>query len=125
MPSLVVLKTISLYLQPGSNRQSDHATYTLPDLSISAEGRGTSARMPPCGTWRSAGETITVALQLLPPLVEMKDLILKGWVAFNTKPRIGTTTLPLGRTTGCPPMPKSWLAVSFGGPQVSPPLWEV
>src|SRR6266566_3482109 len=65
---------------------------------------------------------IFVLLQLAPPSAEVKDTMRKLTPA---KPLIGTITVPLGCTRGCPPMPCALLAVDCPAPQVSPPSVEV
>ncbi len=62
-------------------------------------------------------ETVTGDDQLAPPLVEVKAEI--------PVISIGTTTVPLGCTSGCPPMPDDRFAVCVAGPHVNPPSLEV
>src|SRR6266700_3890022 len=122
LPLVEVLKTRSLAGQPGSNTQSDQTTYTLPDASISAEGRGIVARMPPFGKRKATTATLWVGPQVAPPFVEVKALMRK---LKRVKPLIGTITVPLGCTRGCPPMPNALLVVVCAGVQFTPPLVEV
>src|ERR1041385_1203313 len=71
--SLVDLaSTMSLRGQPERNRQSAHATYTVPAESISAVGSA-SSRSPPAGSWWLIEETRTVARQLTPPSMERNE----------------------------------------------------
>jgi hypothetical protein len=53
-PSSEVLSTMSLALQPGSNRQSLQVTYTRPVSSVRADGSAPPLRMFPAEVWRSA-----------------------------------------------------------------------
>ena len=62
-------------------------------------------------------ETVAGTDQLPPPFVEMKAEI--------PEVSIGTITVPLGCTSGCPPTPAAWVAVVFAAPQVRPPSLEV
>src|SRR5215831_12520781 len=121
-PFVEVLKTRSLAVQPGSNTQSDHTTYTLPDASISAEGRGIVARMLPFGKRKFTTATLCVEPQVAPPSVETKALMVK---LKRVKPLIGTITVPSGCTRGCPPMPNALFWVVCAGDQFDPPLVEV
>src|SRR5437763_12500799 len=119
VPLVEVLITRSLALQPLSKRQSYQTTYTLPDLSISAEGRS-GARIPPATPNVLIVATVTVLLQLTPPFVDLKARTLP-----SKQSSIGTMTVPLGCTRGCPPMTQALLAVVFGAPHVLPPSVEV
>src|SRR3989442_13474743 len=89
-PSSEVIITISLALQPGSSRQSCETTYTLPEPSISAEGRGPVRRFP-LTREESICAARTTLLQLLPPLVDLKDR-----TVVSKQSSIGTITVPLG-----------------------------
>src|SRR2546421_4292353 len=89
-PSVDEMITRSFVAQLGSKRQSDHTTYTLPALSISAVGRG-PARIPPGSTIARICAASTTRLQLFPPSVERKDSI-----AVRKQSPIGTITVPLG-----------------------------
>src|SRR5207244_5322991 len=100
----------------------DQTTYTLPDASISAEGRGIVARMPPFGRRKATTATLWVGPQLAPPFVETKAEMRK---LKRVKPLIGTITVPFGCTRGCPPMPNALLVVVCAAPQFTPPLLEV
>src|SRR5579859_2400077 len=71
VPLLEVLMTISLALQPLSNLQSDQTTKTLPAPSISAV-ISEPERIFPASVWWLIDATVTVLLQLVPPLVEVK-----------------------------------------------------
>src|SRR5215470_5079333 len=123
MPSRDVGITRSLgvpgELQPTSNRQSSQTTYTLPALSISAVGRGPERSAPGSGAAKICAAS-TGLLQLLPPLVGLKD---RSTVSKQSS--MGTMTVPLGWTRGCPPMTQALSGVVSVGPQVSPPLVEV
>src|SRR2546421_12401538 len=100
MPSAEEISTRSLFpaLQKASNRQSSQTTYTLPDLSISAEGRAPE-RIPPGSVSKTICAARTVLLHVLPPSVDLKDRI-----AVSKQSSIGTMTVPLGCTSGWPPM---------------------
>src|SRR5450755_4512621 len=105
-PSVLVLSSRSPALfgliaavQPASNRQSAHVTYTLPCASISAEGKA-GPRRSPVGGWYRVSETITDLFQLAPPFVDMNDLTK---YEVSEKPSKGTITVPFGWTTGWPP----------------------
>src|SRR6266700_3324155 len=94
-PSLEELKTMSLAGQPGSKLQSSQATWTLPAPSISADGRGDVRRSPETG-WKLMVAIVTALVRVAPPSVDPN-------VAILARPSIdsnGTTTLPLGCTTG-------------------------
>src|SRR5256885_6470638 len=67
-----LLITMSLAGQPERNRQSDHARYTVPAESISADGSAPE-RSPPASVWCCTAETSTVDRQLVPPSIERKD----------------------------------------------------
>src|SRR5258708_17233999 len=114
VPLAELLRTISLAVQFNSKRQSCQTTWTFPAPSISAEGRGPE-RMPPATLCVRTGATVTVAFQLVPPLVEVKARI---DVSFALA--IGTITVPPGWTSGWPPNPVALLAVFRTGPQVRP-----
>src|SRR5271167_1562132 len=98
VPSLELLYTMSFALQPLSKRQSGQETYTVPAPSMAVEGRP-ALRNPPSSPLLGALAILTAAFQLWPPLVEVNADIppLK-----SAKP---TTTVPLGCTTGLPPIP--------------------
>src|ERR1700755_1285932 len=101
-----------------SKLQSDQERYTVPAPSIAAEGKP-ALRMPPASPWLGAVAMLTAPVQLAPPLVEMKaDMP-------PSKSAKGTTTVPLGCTSGLPPIPKSPFAVVFGALHVKPPSVEV
>src|SRR6184192_3094909 len=93
-PLVEVLITISLALQPGSNRQSYQTTYTLPEASTSAEGRS-GLRMNEGSKKVNRSAILTVLLQLAPPLVERNEARM-AIVKFCLNSMIGTTTVPLG-----------------------------
>src|SRR2546423_12429829 len=118
-PSVEVLSTMSLALHPRRNRQSLQTTYTLPVPSISADGSGPLRRLP-ASVWSRTRATVTLLLQVAPPLVETNEMI-----AVSKAFAAGTTTVPFGCTTGCPPSPVALLAVGTGEPQVSPPSVDV
>src|SRR4051794_21018046 len=111
------LITMSLVLQAWRKRQSAQVTYTVPAPSISAEGSGPSRRLPATVWWRTVAMVVT-APQETPPLVE-----LNAPTADSFALAIGTITVPLGRTTGWPPITPVLLV--FGAPQVMPPSVEV
>src|SRR2546423_2745461 len=123
MPSVEEISTRSLVpmgaLQRASKRQSLQTTYTLPDLSIAAVGRG-PARIAPGSPSKRIWAARTVLLQLLPPSVERKER-----TAVSKQSSIGTMTVPLGWTRGCPPMTQALSADVFGAPHVLPPSVEV
>src|SRR4029453_17739664 len=121
-PSVEVEKTMSLDLQLRRKRQSCQATYTLPAPSTSAEGNTyLPPRRPPATTWRRIGVTCTIADQLAPPSTE-PNTSREFWLQ---PPVIGTITVPLGCTTGWPPVALAVLAGVSTGPHVSPPSLEV
>src|SRR5215831_19133513 len=115
-PDLLI--TISLVEQFVRKPQSGHTTYTLPLASIAAEGNP-ALRMSPASPWLMNCPTFTAAVQLCPPLVELKAC------TNPLKPRIGTITFPFGFTNGIPPIPKSLPCVATGVLQVIPPSVEV
>src|SRR5271166_1129086 len=118
VPSVVLLKTMSLALQPLSKLQSDQEMNTRPPPSTVAEGRP-ALRRPPSSPRLGACAICCAAVQLWPPLVEVK---------LETPPlksAKGTTTVPLSITSGLPLMPKSLPWVVLGEPQVWPPSVEV
>src|SRR5512135_882190 len=119
VPLVEVVITMSLAVQPDRKRQSCQTTYTLPEASISAEGNGPD-RSPPATVCTLIDAIVEVLLQLAPPLVERNTRS-----AVSLALSIGTMTVPLGCTTGCPPRPVALLAVFLAGPQVSPPSEEV
>src|SRR5215204_855695 len=110
------LNTMSLTLQARRNRQSVHATNTVPAPSISAEGSGPSRR-PPATVWWLTVAIVVTALQERPPLVE-----LKAPIAVSLALAMGTITVPSGRTTGCPPITPVLLVA--GADQVRPPSMD-
>jgi hypothetical protein len=66
-----------------------------------------------------------VSAQLRPPLMVVKT---SRFPSCRTNPltlEMGTTTVPLGSTTGLPPTPWNLLAVATGADQVLPPLVDV
>src|SRR4051812_26728047 len=107
------LRTMSLALHARWKRQSDHATYTVPAPSISADGSGPSRRLPATVWWRIVAIVVT-AVQLAPPLVE-----LNAPMAVSLALAVGTITVPSGRTTGWPPITP--LLLVAGADQVWPP----
>src|SRR5581483_4523403 len=66
--------TMSLLGQPDRNRQSDHATYTVPAESASALGSA-SSRSPPAASWWLIVATCTVEFHEVPPLVLRNERI--------------------------------------------------
>src|SRR4051812_16080267 len=100
------LRTMSLALHARWKRQSDHATYTVPAPSISADGSGPSRRLPATVWWRIVAIVVT-ALQLAPPFVE-----LNAPTAVSFAFAVATTTVPSGRTTGWPPITPLLLVVA-------------
>src|SRR5216684_2011032 len=111
---------MSLAGHPGSKVQSSHATKTLPAPSISAEGSGEVRRLP-ATEWKLMVAIVTASVRVAPPSVDPKDAIL-------ARPSIdsnGTTTLPLGCTTGCPPRPWACWGVEIGTLHVAPPSLDV
>src|SRR5438105_3853706 len=124
MPSAEEINTRSLLpamgeLQRASKRQSFQTTYTLPDLSISAVGSG-PLRIPPGSPPKRICAARTVLLQVLPPSVDRKERI-----AVSKQSSMGTMTVPLGCTRGCPPMTQALSGVVCGAPHVKPPSLEV
>src|SRR3954464_6348396 len=88
----------------------------MPVPSISADGSGPSRKLPPTGGWRIVAIVVT-ALQLAPPLVE-----LNAPMAVSFAFAVGTITVPLGRTTGWPPITPLSLVVAAD--HVWPPLLD-
>src|SRR6185312_8841953 len=80
----------------------------------------TSESSSPATVWWLVVATKTLALQLLPPLVE-----LKARIALELAEENGTITVPFGCTTGCPPRPLGLPEGCLSGPQARPPLVEV
>src|SRR5881397_3774840 len=112
VPSVEVVITISLVAQPLLKPQSCQTRYTLPAPSISAEGSGPLRRLP-ATVCLKIESTVTVLLQLVPPLVD-----LKARMEVSLALASGTMTVPLGCTTGWPPMPVALLAVLSAAPQL-------
>src|SRR5215467_9783928 len=98
-PSLDELYTMSFDLPARRNRLSSQATNTLPAPSISAVGSGPERRLPAtvCEWIRAI---VVTSVQLAPPLVERN-----APTAVSLALSIGTMTVPLGWTSGWPPMP--------------------
>src|SRR3954454_471797 len=119
VPSADELQTMSFAEQPVSKRQSCQATYTFPERSISAEGSGL-VRSPSAAVWEGAVATAWAADHAAPP-----SLDLKARIAVSSSLAMGTITVPLGWTTGWPPMPTSPPAVCCGVPHVAPPSDDV
>lgn len=117
-PSVDVVKTMSFDEQPRRNRQSCHATKTLPAASISAEGSG-PVRSEPATVWCEIAVTVVVADQVAPPFVDRN-----ACSAVSLALSIGTTTVPFGWTSGWPPMPVALFAVARRVLHVSPPSVE-
>ena len=69
----------------------------MPEASISADGSGMLARMPPAGWRKKMGAIVRPNTQLAPPSLELKTFS-RNFAA--EKPTNGTTTLPLGWTIG-------------------------
>src|SRR5579864_2186196 len=115
-PLVEVLYTRSLVEQVRRNLQSSQTTHTVPAPSTPADGNG-PLRIPPASAWNCTFEMVTAAVQVTPPSVE-----LKADIAFVSS---GTTTVPLGCTSGWPPIPCTRSAVGFGTPHVNPPSLEV
>src|SRR5213595_1639613 len=113
-PLVEVAKTMSLAGQPDRNRQSCQATYTVPAPSISADGSPSPSRRPPATPCEVTLAIRTVALHEVPPLVDVNERIAE----------YGTTTVPLGCTTGCPPRPDGVPDGETGADQVAPPSLE-
>src|SRR5215472_13783843 len=88
----------------------------FPAPSISAEGK-LGLRRPPACPWLMILEMVTVLLQLWPPSVERN--------AAMAPPSNGTTTVPLGCTSGWPPRPPAWSTLGLPGPHVCPPSVDV
>src|SRR5947208_9891896 len=109
---------MSLDVQFVRNRQSLHATYTVPAPSTSADGTLNNRRPPPTA-WCLIPPTSVVARQFLPPSIERNDRI---WALFVVM--YGTMTVPLPLTTGWPPNPCAESAVARAAPPVSPPSAE-
>src|SRR2546421_12761404 len=99
VPLLELVKTMSFAFPALMKRESDQATKTLPAPSISAVGRA-PLRMPPASVWWLMPVMVVTLPQLTPPLVDDK-----APTAVSLALSRGTTTVPLGWTTGCPPIP--------------------
>src|SRR3954452_17556705 len=108
-----LVNTMSLVLQARRNRQSAQASCTVPAPSIAADGSGPSRRLP-ATVWCEIVAIVVVELQETPPLVE-----LNAPIAVSLALAMGTTTVPSGRTTGCPPMTP--LLFVAGADQCRPP----
>src|ERR1700704_2106197 len=96
-PSIDVLYARSLVEHAERNRQSSHTTQTVPAPSTAADGNG-PLRIPPASEWNCTLETVSGAVQLVPPSLELKADI-------PAPVSIGTTTVPFGWTRGWPPIP--------------------
>src|SRR2546421_4648516 len=118
-PSVEVDMTMSFAEHPGSNRQSYQTTYTLPAASISADGSAGARSDPPTSELMFCA-TSTTRLQLAPPSVD-----LNASTEASKQSSMGTMTVPLGWTTGCPPMTHALSGVVFAAPHVRPPSVEV
>src|SRR4051794_27966288 len=116
-PSVEVLITRSLTLQPLRKRQSCQTAYTLPAASISAEGSG-SVRTPATACV-GAVETAVTLDHVTPPLVERYAMIVAMFASAATM-----ITSPSGCTTGWPPIPGKLSEVGTGVLHVSPPSVE-
>src|SRR3954453_11322218 len=112
------LRTMSFAEHFGSNRQSSHATYTLPPPSISAVGSGL-VRRPPEFRWKLIFETEYSLDHVAPPSVERKAPILPLRLSK------GTITVPWGWTTRGTPRPFGFPFGDTGVLQMWPPSWEV
>jgi hypothetical protein len=110
-----VLMTMSLEAQLERNRQSCQTTWAVPAPSISAEGSGL-VRRPPATVWRLTLDTSTVARQEAPPSTDRNERTW-DWLALF----IGTSTVPLGRTSGWPPRAQPMLA---DPPPGTRPSWK-
>src|SRR6266567_2853914 len=89
-----------------------------PAPSISADGRPSPSRRPPATPWLDTLETSTLALYEPPPLVEVNARIAEPLAEY------GTTTVPFGWTSGCPPSPVGVPDGDTGADQVRPPSLE-
>src|SRR5919198_4620796 len=98
VPSVDVLMTMSFSAQPERKRQSDQTTYTFPAASISAEG-SVGERMPPASLWFEIVAIVAAFVQVTPPSDETRER-----TCVSDELSIGMITLPLGCTTGWPPM---------------------
>src|SRR3954464_14676394 len=83
---------------------------------MSADGSGPSRRLP-ATVWCRIVAIVVTALPLTPPLVE-----LNAPIAVSLALAVGTTTVPLGRTTGWPPITP--LLLVAGADHVWPPLLD-
>src|SRR3954451_1112513 len=93
-----LLNTMSLALQLPRKRQSAQATKPVPARSISAVGSGPSRKLP-ATVWCEIVAMVVAALHDAPPLVE-----LKAPIAVSLALAVGTMTVPVGVTSGWPPM---------------------
>src|SRR3954447_23108363 len=118
-PSVEAVNTMSFAVQLVRKRQSCQTTYTVPPPSTAAEGSGDVRRFP-ATVWSEIVEMVVEGPQLAPPVVEVNVSILSP--LHDSK---GTITVPLGCTTGWPPIPLMKSADVSSGPQVRPPSVEV
>src|SRR5262245_53587331 len=119
VPFVDVLNTMSFSRHPRRKRQSDQATKTRPAPSISALGSGPE-RKPAASVCSRIVAMRTTLVHDAPPFVETKASTVDSKASS-----IGTTTVPLGCTTGWPPMTVSPAGVVMAGPQVMPPSVDV
>src|SRR5439155_18736245 len=117
-PSDDLLNTMSLAAQWGRKRQSSQVTKMLPAASTSAVGSGVVGRPPPT-SWKRVLPIVTALVHEAPPSFDRKAAIV------GLRLSKGTTTVPSGCTSGWPPRPLSWPAVSIGVLHVSPPSVDV
>src|SRR5262245_578414 len=82
-------------------------------------------RRPPAGVWLWIVETTTEWLHEAPASVDTNDVMERMGNLCVPIPSTGTTTVPSGWTTGCPPKPFTLSRVGAGGLQVPPPSAEV
>ena len=90
----------------------------MPAPSISADGSPSPSRRPPATPCEVTLAIRTEAPQEVPPLVEVTERIADPFAEY------GTTTVPLGCTTGCPPRPDGLPDGEVGADQVAPPSLE-
>ena len=106
---------VSLRVDPELEAQIEKISRTVAErlrrpYADFAEGVTKQATVP-------EGAIVVGADQLTPPLVDEN--------ADSPKVSIGTTTLPFGCTSGCPPIPVARFEVVVAAPQVRPPSLDV
>src|ERR1043166_9439852 len=86
---------------------------------MAPDGSGPERRFP-ATVWSLIFTTRRVLPQESPPSVDRNERI-----DDSDASAIGTTTVPFGWTSGCPPSPVPLFAVFFAAPHVRPPSDDV